>query len=129
MVSIYGMNDKIGNISFYDPQNEGSFQKPYSEETGKVIDQEVKKLSDEAFIRVKKLLTEKKEQVKTIAEELLVKEVLYKDDLVRLIGARPWDDIVLFEETAAEIATEYVSNEPKPETPTTIDDNNTISNS
>lgn len=93
MVSIYGMNDKIGNVSFYDPQNEGGFQKPYSEETGKVIDQEVKKLSDLAYDRVKQLLIDKKEQVRIIAEELLTKEVLYKDDLVRLIGARPHEII------------------------------------
>jgi cell division protease FtsH len=90
MVSTYGMNDRIGHISFYDPQNEGAFQKPYSEQTGHVIDEEVKKLSDIAFKRVKALLEDKKEQVKIIAEELLKKEVLFKDDLKRLIGDRPF---------------------------------------
>lgn len=59
MVSVYGMNDKIGNISFYDPQNEGGFQKPYAEETGKIIDDEVRKLSENAYNRVRKLLIEK----------------------------------------------------------------------
>jgi len=92
MVSTYGMNDKIGNISFYDPQSEGAFQKPYSEQTGNIIDQEVKKLSDKAFLRVKALLEDKKEQVKIIAEELLKKEVLFKDDLKRLIGNRPFGE-------------------------------------
>lgn len=92
MVSIYGMNDKIGNVSFYDPHNEGSFQKPYSEETGKLIDQEVKKLSDKAFQRAKALLESKREEVKIIAEELLKKEVLFKDDLERLIGKRPFGE-------------------------------------
>jgi len=92
MVSIYGMNDKIGNISFYDPQSEGSFQKPYSEETGKIIDQEVKILSDNAYLRAKALLTEKRHAVELVAEELLKKEVLYKDDLERLIGKRPFED-------------------------------------
>lgn len=92
MVSIYGMNDKIGNVSFYDPQNEGGFQKPYSEETGNLIDQEVKKLSDKAFQRAKALLESKREEVKIIAEELLKKEVLFKDDLERLIGKRPFGD-------------------------------------
>lgn len=93
MVSIYGMNDKIGNISYYDPQSEGGFQKPYSEETGKVIDQEVKKLSDIAYQRAKALIESKREEVKIIAEELLKKEVLFKDDLVRLIGKRPFNDV------------------------------------
>ncbi len=90
MVSVYGMNDKIGNISFYDPQSEQSFQKPYSDETGTMIDQEVRKLSDEAYDRVKKLLIERMPEVKIIAEELLLKEVLFKDDLERLIGKRPF---------------------------------------
>ncbi|MBK7762514.1 MAG: ATP-dependent zinc metalloprotease FtsH [Bacteroidetes bacterium] len=98
MVSVYGMNDKIGNVSFYDPQSEGSFQKPYSEETGKIIDDEVRKLSDHAYTRVKRLLTERMHEVKVIAEELLLKEVLYKDDLERLIGKRPFDEVV-FEDT------------------------------
>ncbi|MNS31520.1 ATP-dependent zinc metalloprotease FtsH 3 [compost metagenome] len=92
MVSIYGMNDKIGNISFYDPQSEGSFQKPYSEETGKIIDQEVKLLSDKAYLRAKALLSDKRREVELVAEELLKKEVLYKDDLERLIGQRPFED-------------------------------------
>lgn len=92
MVSIYGMNERIGNISFYDPQNEGSFQKPYSEETGKLIDEEVKKLSDTAYARAKALIEEKKEEVRIIAEELLQKEVLFKDDLERLIGKRPFEE-------------------------------------
>lgn len=92
MVSIYGMNEQIGNISFYDPQSEGSFQKPYSEETGKLIDQEVKKLSDKAYARSKALIEEKKEEVRIIAEALLEKEVLFKDDLERLIGKRPFEE-------------------------------------
>ncbi|MGE9311742.1 ATP-dependent zinc metalloprotease FtsH [Niabella sp. CJ426] len=92
MVSIYGMNEQIGNISFYDPQSEGSFQKPYSEETGKLIDQEVKKLSDTAYARSKALIEEKKEEVRIIAEALLEKEVLFKDDLERLIGKRPFEE-------------------------------------
>ncbi len=92
MVSVYGMNDKIGNISFYDPQSENNFSKPYSEETGKLIDEEVRKLVDSVYVRTKALLTDKTEAVRIIAEELLKKEVLYKDDLVRLIGPRPFPD-------------------------------------
>ena len=92
MVSVYGMNANIGNISFYDPQNDNSFSKPYSEETGKMIDEEVRKLVDKAYQRVRKMLTEKAEAVKLIAEELLKKEVLFKDDMERLIGKRPFVD-------------------------------------
>ena len=91
MVSIYGMNEKIGNISFYDPHSDAQFQKPYSEETGKIIDQEVKALSDNAYARVKKLLLEKKKEVEIIAEALLEKEVLVQRDVENLIGKRPRD--------------------------------------
>ncbi len=98
MVSMYGMNDKVGHISFYDPQNEGSFSKPYSEETGKIIDDEVRKLVESAYIRTKNLLSDKIDAVKTIAEELLKKEVLFKDDLERLIGKRPYEDPIAAEE-------------------------------
>ena len=115
MVSIYGMNDKIGNVSFYDPHNEGSFQKPYSEETGKLIDQEVKKLSDKAFQRAKALLESKREEVKIIAEELLKKEVLFKDDLERLIGKRPFG-----EEIVEAVA---VASMPEDAPPTTTNEN------
>ena len=98
MVSMYGMNDKIGNISFYDPQNESSFSKPYSEETGKMIDDEVRKLVDQAYQRVKQLLVDKTDSVKLIAEELLKREVLFKDDMERLLGKRPYEDQIANEE-------------------------------
>ncbi len=99
MVSMYGMNNRVGNISFYDPQNESSFSKPYSEETGKMIDDEVRKLVDEAYQKVKLLLSERIDSVKLIAEELLKKEVLFKDDMERLLGKRPFDDAIANEET------------------------------
>lgn len=98
MVSMYGMNSSVGNISFYDPQNENSFSKPYSEETGKMIDNEVRKLVDEAYQKVKLLLSEKIDTVKMIAEELLKKEVLFKDDMERLLGKRPFEDPIANEE-------------------------------
>ncbi len=113
MVSIYGMNKKIGNVSFYDPQNEGSFQKPYSEETGRLIDDEVRKLSEEAYNRVKALLTDKMKEVKIIAEELLLKEVLYKDDLEKLIGKRPFEEAIVFEENAGNGVITPAANEQK----------------
>ena len=98
MVSMYGMNDKIGNISFYDAQNENSFSKPYSEETGKIIDDEVRKLVDSAYNRVKQMLTDKTDAVKLIAEELLKREVLFKDDMERLLGKRTYDDAIANED-------------------------------
>ena len=90
MVTVYGMNSKVGNVSFYDPAAENSFTKPYSEETSKLIDQEVRKLIDEAYVKTKALLREKRGQVEKLAEELLVKEVLFQSDVEKLIGKRPF---------------------------------------
>ncbi len=92
MVTVYGMNDKVGNVSFYDPQQENAFTKPYSEETSKLIDQEVRKLIDEAFVRTKQLLNEKKDKVIILAEALLEKEVLFQSDVELLIGKRPYEE-------------------------------------
>jgi AFG3 family protein len=92
MVTVYGMNDKVGNISFYDPAQENYFTKPYSEETGKMIDEEVRKLIDEAYVSTKKLLTEKRGDVELLAKELLKKEVLFKSDVEALIGKRPFEE-------------------------------------
>ena len=92
MVTVYGMNAKLGNISYYDPSQENTFTKPFSEETGKLIDEEVRKLIEEAYARTIQLLTEKKEQVIILAKKLLEKEVLFKKDVEDLIGARPFED-------------------------------------
>jgi cell division protease FtsH len=92
MVTVYGMNEKVGNVSFYDPSAENSFTKPYSEETSKIIDEEVRKLIDEAYVNTKKLLTEKRGQVEKLAEALLEKEVLFQSDVEALIGKRPFTD-------------------------------------
>jgi len=92
MVTVYGMNDKVGNVSFYDPQQDQSFTKPYSEETSKMIDEEVRKLIDNAYIRTKNLLTEKRGEVEKLAEALLDKEVLFQSDVEALIGPRPYQD-------------------------------------
>lgn len=111
MVSMYGMNSVLGNISFYDPQNDQNFTKPYSEETGKIIDDEVRKLIESTYDRVKKLLSEKIDAVRTIAEELLKKEVLFKDDLERLIGKRPYEDANPPEDDIPPIGSTAVSEE------------------
>ncbi|RFM30509.1 ATP-dependent zinc metalloprotease FtsH [Deminuibacter soli] len=92
MITVYGMNDKVGNVSYYDPQAENTFTKPYSEETGKIIDAEVRKLIEIAYVRTKELLTQKKQQVEILAKELLTKEVLFQSDVEMLIGKRPYED-------------------------------------
>ncbi len=92
MVTVYGMNDKIGNISFYDPTQEQTFTKPYSEETGKIIDEEVRKLIEVAYVRTIALLTERKTELEKLAKELLEKEVLFQSDVEALIGKRPYGE-------------------------------------
>ena len=92
MVTVYGMNEKVGNVSFYDPQQDNSFTKPYSDETAKLIDEEVRKLIDAAYDRTKQLLTAKKAAVEKLAEALLDKEVLFQSDVEALIGPRPFQD-------------------------------------
>lgn len=92
MVSIYGMNDKIGNISFYDSKGgEYSFNKPYSESTAQTIDEEVRNIVNEAYQRTKKLLMEKHAELEIVAKQLLEKEILFQTDLEKLIGKRPFD--------------------------------------
>ncbi|MBN9351175.1 MAG: ATP-dependent zinc metalloprotease FtsH [Chitinophagaceae bacterium] len=92
MVTVYGMNPKVGNVSYYDPQQENTFVKPFSEETGKLIDEEVRKLVDGAYGRTKDLLTERRKEVEILAQALLKREVLFQSDVEELIGKRPWED-------------------------------------
>jgi cell division protease FtsH len=99
MITVYGMNDKIGNISFYDPTQENTFTKPYSEETGKIIDEEVRKLIEVAYERTKALLTERKVEVEKLAKELLTKEVLFQSDVETLIGKRPFEEKKLLDDS------------------------------
>jgi len=114
MVTVYGMNDKIGNVSFYDPQQENAFTKPYSEETSKLIDEEVRKLIDNAFDRTKHLLNAKKEQVKTLAEALLEREVLFQSDVEALIGKRPFEEKKVLDVPVNETAAEEAKPVEKP---------------
>jgi cell division protease FtsH len=92
MVTIYGMNDKIGNMSYYDSKaSDYNFQKPYSDATAEKIDMEVRGIIDEAYQRTKALLNKHREHLEVIAKELLEKEILFQSDLERLIGKRPFD--------------------------------------
>ncbi len=98
IVSVYGMNDKIGNISFYDSkQSEYNFTKPYSEETARTIDEEVRKLVGSAYQRTKKLLQDKKKELNILASELLEKEIIFQSDLEGLIGKRPFKKQTTYE--------------------------------
>ena len=106
MVTVYGMNDKVGNISYNDPENDYGFQKPYSEDTAQMIDTEVRKMIDNAYIRTKKLLTDHREQLEMLAKELLLKEILHQDDLERLIGKRPYETKSLVVESPPDVIAE-----------------------
>lgn len=92
MITVYGMNEKLGNISYYDPTQENTFTKPYSEETGKLIDEEVRAIIEKAYVRTLALLREKKGDVEKLAKELLEKEVLHQSDVEELIGKRKFGD-------------------------------------
>ena len=93
MVKVYGLNDRIGNISFYDSsgQAEYSFQKPYSEKTAQIIDEEVSKLIEQAYEVTKNLLKENKDKLAQVAELLLEKEVIFKEDMESIFGERPFE--------------------------------------
>ncbi len=102
MVTAYGMNKKVGNVSFYDPSQENTFTKPYSEETGKIIDEEVRGIIDQAYQRTLDLLRERRTEVERLAKELLEKEVLHKSDVEHLIGKRPFEEKKILEVEAGE---------------------------
>lgn len=93
MVTIYGLNDKIGNLTYYDSsgQSDYNFSKPYSEETAKVIDKEISAIIEKQYQRAIKLLEDNKDKLTTLADRLLEKEVIFKDDLERIFGKRPFD--------------------------------------
>ncbi|MCD6069428.1 MAG: ATP-dependent metalloprotease FtsH [Bacteroidetes bacterium] len=111
----YGLNDKIGNVSYYDSsgQSEYTFGKPYSERQAEIIDQEVKKMIDEAYFRTKEILMNNKDKLSLLAEKLLEREVIFRDDLEIIFGKRPFDK----EEVAG--ITEIVPNPNNPITPIT----------
>jgi cell division protease FtsH len=93
MVSIFGMSDKVGNVSYYDStgQSDYSFTKPYSEKTAELIDQEVKIIIDEQYQRALDVLEKNKEGHEKLANLLLEREVIFSEDLENIFGKRPWD--------------------------------------
>ncbi|WP_417857337.1 ATP-dependent zinc metalloprotease FtsH [Xanthomarina gelatinilytica] len=99
MVTIYGLSDKVGNLTYYDSsgQNEYGFTKPYSEKTAELIDQEISNIVEEQYQRAVKLLVENKDKLTQLAEVLLEKEVIFKDNLEKIFGKRPFEKEELVE--------------------------------
>ena len=100
MVTVYGLNEKLGNVTYYDSsgQNEYGFTKPYSEETAQSIDEEISKIIEEQYQRAIDLLSKNKDKLTALADRLLEKEVIFKDDLEKLFGKRPFEKDQLEEE-------------------------------
>ena len=92
LITIYGMNSKVGNISFHEMSKENQFAKPFSEQTAQLIDTEARILIDQQYKRAVQLLSDKRSELELIANELLEHEVLHQHDVERLIGKRPFDD-------------------------------------
>ncbi|MBA6316753.1 ATP-dependent zinc metalloprotease FtsH [Cellulophaga baltica] len=104
MVTIYGLNDKIGNLTYYDSSGQDSygFSKPYSEETAQTIDREISILIEEQYQRAVELLDKNKDKLTELAQRLLEKEVIFKDDLEKIFGKRPFEKDVAEEAAARE---------------------------
>ena len=102
MVSIYGLNDKIGNISYYDSRGQDMFTKPYSDDRARIIDEEVSKMIESQYQRALELLAENKDKLTELAEKLLSSEVIFKEDLVEIFGERMWDKKEEIEEKITE---------------------------
>ena len=111
MIAVYGMNKRVGNVSFYG-MSQDQFNKPYSDDTATLIDDEVRKLVEEQYARAQQLLTDHIDDLHTLAKELLSKEVLVKSDLERLIGPRPWPE----QSPLLEMEEEEAKQESKAET-------------
>lgn len=115
MVTIYGLNEKIGNITYYDSSGQDSygFSKPYSDDTAKTIDEEISKIIEEQYQRAIQVLTDNKDKLTTLAERLLEKEVIFKEDLEKIFGKRPFDKE--FDQKGQEKLTDKESDESKVE--------------
>ena len=95
MVTVYGLNDKIGNLTYYDSsgQNDYNFTKPYSDTTAQIIDKEISNIVETQFKRAIQLLKKHKKKLTELADYLLEKEVIFKEDLIRIFGERPFQEI------------------------------------
>ena len=131
MVTVYGLNDKIGNISYYDSsgQSEYNFGKPYSEHTAKTIDEEISKIVENQYQRAIRILTENRDKLEALADKLIEKEVIFREDLEEIFGKRAWEPEVA--ETSkeeeqnpipAENSTPPVTDTPEEEKPSENDE-------
>lgn len=98
MVTIYGMNEKVGNVSFNDTQGEYQFNKPYSEKTSELIDTEVRNQINQVYARTRQLLTDKRDGLEKLANKLIEKEILFQSDLEEILGKRPFDHRTTYDE-------------------------------
>jgi cell division protease FtsH len=98
MVTMYGMSDKVGNVSFNDQGGEYNFSKPYSDKTAELIDMEVRDLIKNVYQKTKDLLIEKKDGLEALAVKLLEKEILFQSDLEEILGKRPFDNRTTYDE-------------------------------
>jgi len=118
MVSIYGLSEKVGNISYYDSSGQQSgFTKPYSEDRAKLIDQEVSEILETQYQRAKEILLSYKDKVEILGKNLLEKEVIFKDDLIKIFGKRKWqsyeeEQLIKLDETTIK---EEISDKKKEE--------------
>ena len=124
MVSIYGLNDKIGNISYYDSRGQDMFTKPYSDDRARIIDEEVSKMIESQYQRALELLAENKDKLTELAEKLLSSEVIFKEDLVEIFGERIWDKKEEIEEKITE--TEEKEAEEEIESSKTADESKPV---
>ena len=120
MVTIYGLNDKLGNITYYDSQgqNEYAMDKPYSQETAVVIDEEISKIIEAEYDRAIDILSNNREKLDALANLLLDKEVIFKENVEEIFGKRPWDKEETEDTTAEVVATEAPSETVEPAEPT-----------
>lgn len=124
LVTIYGLNDKIGNITYYDSsgQSEYSFTKPYSEQTAQIIDKEIKLIIDTQYNRAVKIITDNKDKLTTLADALLKDEVIFKENLLKIFGDRPHDKNRLIVEEEVEEKDTDANNNEKENTNTEVSD-------
>ena len=110
MVTVYGLNEKIGNLTYYDSSsgNEYGFTKPYSEKTAELIDEEISKMIEEQYQRAISILNKHKDKLTELATVLLDKEVIFKDNLQKIFGDRPFSKLEI---TSTEVATNNVDSE------------------
>ncbi len=130
MVKVYGLNSKVGNISFYDStgSSEYNFQKPYSDKTAELIDQEVKNIIESQYERAKVILNENKDKLTKLANQLLEKEVIFKEDLITIFGKRPFEkEEHLLPHANGNSDKKIALNEGKDKTPESDSDENSSS--